>query len=440
MSLNRRDLLQQAVSGAILAPLAIAGTSAAARSPSKASSPKSAIRREDTILRLGGLGDGYKMTWAADDCQYFGVNDGTGWLEKPLKFYNSRMWAAVGDPANVSFRDVPGYPELNKMTRPDDAPSYYGHGTLAVRGRLYQFLSTLDQRTEAPRRWTGAKLICSHDNGRTWLNQDGSAPVSWEDWGQQAKSLAFFREPQGCFSLISILQMGRDYSANRDGYIYMYSPNGSIDGQMNDLVMCRVPVERIADHRAYTYFAGWRGDGTARWARDIQSRAIVHSFPKGWVNRTNLFSGDLVVEAWLPSVAYVAALDRYLMAASGTGCAPDGTEFGKPSYLGLWIAKTPWGPWNQIHEETAWTPGGDAAACAYAPQIAPKWIAADGRSFWLVWADLQGIRSFTRDRSLLAADLAKAADINERTEIIATFHRKKLPHYAFNTQRVDLVF
>ena len=84
--------------------------------------------------------------------------------------------------------------------------------------------------------------------------------------------------------------------------------------------------------------------------------------------------------------------------------------------------------------------GGDAAACAYAPQIAPKWIAADGRSFWLVWADLQGIRSFTRDRSLLAADLAKAADVNERTEIIATFHRKKLPHYAFNTQRVDLVF
>ena len=209
---------------------------------------------------------------------------------------------------------------------------------------------------------------------------------------------------------------------------------------MNELVMCRVPIERIADRASYSYFADRRGDGSARWTHDVQGRAVVHSFPPGWVNRTNLFSGDLVVEAWLPSVAYVPALDLYLMAASGTGCAPDGTEFGKPSYLGLWVAKTRWGPWSQIHEETAWMPGGAPAACAYAPQIAPKWIADDGRSFWLVWADLQGIRSFTRDRSLLAADLAKAADISERTEIIAAFHRKKLPNYAFNAQRVDLVF
>jgi hypothetical protein len=87
------------------------------------------------------------------------------------------------------------------------------------------------------------------------------------------------------------------------------------------------------------------------------------------------------------------------------GCAPDGMWFGKPSYLGFWIAPQPWGPWTQVHEETAWTPLGDGKARCYQPQISPKWLAEDGRSFWLVWTDFQVIDG-------------------ER------------PHYAFNAQKV----
>jgi hypothetical protein len=63
--------------------------------------------------------------------------------------------------------------------------------------------------------------------------------------------------------------------------------------------------------------------------------------------------------------------------------------FGKPSYLGFWIADTPWGPWTQIHEETAWIIAGDTAGRNYQPQISPKWIAEDGKSFWLVFTDFQ---------------------------------------------------
>jgi hypothetical protein len=65
--------------------------------------------------------------------------------------------------------------------------------------------------------------------------------------------------------------------------------------------------------------------------------------------------------------------------------------FGTPSYLGFWVASQPWGPWTQIHEETEWTPAGDAGARAYQPQIVPRWIAEDGRSFWLVWTDFQSV-------------------------------------------------
>ncbi len=62
--------------------------------------------------------------------------------------------------------------------------------------------------------------------------------------------------------------------------------------------------------------------------------------------------------------------------------------FKKPSYLGFWTAPQPWGPWKQIYEEKAWIPGGDKGSRAYQPQIAPKWISDDGKTFSLVWTDL----------------------------------------------------
>ena len=129
---------------------------------------------------------------------------------------------------------------------------------------------------------------------------------------------------------------------------------------------------------------------------------VVTTFPSGWVNT------KVHPYAWHPSVVYDAPLGGYLMANWGMGCAPDGTWFGKPSYLGFWSAPHPWGPWTQIHEEKEWTPAGDHAARAYQPQIASKWIAADGKSFWLVWTDFQ-------------------------------FVGPQRPYYSFNTQKVELV-
>lgn len=429
---NRRDILKQACAAA----LGVTGVAHIAR----AAAVRSVVRRDETTLRLGGVGDGYKMTWDADDRLYAVVNDGSGWVERPKAFYNARLWTLSGGIEHPAFAEVSGYPALNNMTRPEDAPRYFGHGLLAVRGRLFQFLSTLDRTTDRPHHWVGSKLIYSVDRGRTWCNQDGTSPVIWEDWGQQSRQrFAFFQESQGSFSLLSILQMGRDYSANRDGYVYVYGLNGNVDGQMNELVMFRVPREELLNRRAYEFFGGRQGNGGARWVKDIEARAVVHSFPRGWVNRSNLFPGDLVVESWLPSVVYNEPLDSYLMTSAGIGCAADGTAFGKPSYLGFWIASTPWGPWRQIHEDTAWTPGNDPAARAYAPQIAPKWMAADGKSCWLIWADLKGIRNFARDQSLLDANIEKAGSAEERSAVMADFTRRYMPGYSCNAQRVDLI-
>lgn len=402
------------------------------RRPRLAGSPiKAVIRREETILRLGGSGDNWHMSWADDDRQYVSLCDGFGWPGLPGydmvgKEFNSRMYAISGNPPDIKFEFLPGYPELLNLVSAPGTPQtnrYYGFGTLALNGRLYQFLSTLNHRTSRPdgTPWPGiafygAKLIYSPDNGRTWCNQDGSTPVVWEDWEHRTRqNMIFFEEPEGAFSLLTMLQMGRNYELNRDGYVYVYAPNGVADGTMNQLVMFRVPKAQIVHRKAYEFFAGTRADGKATWVKDIIARVPVHTFPSGWVNTSDHPYG------WHPSVVYNAAFGLYMMVNWGMGCAPDGAWFGKPSYLGFWTAPNPWGPWTQVHEETSWTPGNDLKARAYQPQIAPKWIAADGKSFWLVWTDFQPGEPFPNEN------------------FTAETKQRALPYYAFNTQRVDLI-
>lgn len=408
----------------------------------------SVIRREETTLRLGGYGDNFHMSWAADDRQFVSVCDGMGWFEPPNGFYNSRLWAINGGPRDAMFQDLPGYPDLRypwnffKKDFPKETFSkYYNFGTLALDGSIYQFLSVLNHWTVKPDgnatpgwKFIGAKLIYSPDNGATWRNQDGSAPVVWEPKEQRSRqNMVFFEEPQNAFSLLSVLQMGRNYESNRDGYVYVYAPNGTTEGTMNQLVMFRVPKTSILDRTAYEYFSGRQLDGSAAWTRDIDARGVVHTFPSGWVNLHDH------PWAWMPSVVYNAPLGVYLMTSWGTGVAPDGYWFGKPSYLGFWVAPNPWGPWTQIHEETAWMPAKDSGGRAYSPQISPKWIAADGKSFWLVWTDYQlkgdpAAMPAIKEEYLRTTNGTQADLMRWMAKI-----RRVMPYYSFNAQRVDLV-
>jgi hypothetical protein len=413
------------------------GTVASTAKGSNASTAriKAVVRRDETIIRYGGNGDDYWATWTADDRQYVALQDGAGWSAQSKGEYNSHLMAVSGGPQDARFEEVAGYPEL--LSQADD-PRYYGFGTLAMGERIYQFLCAFSDSSKTGYRWIGAKLIYSPDNGRTWCNQDGSSPVKWESYQERSrKSLVFYEEPQEAFSLLSVLQMGKGYEANRDGYVYVYGTNGNTDGLINQLVLFRVPKSQILRREAYEYFAGMKSDGRAKWVRDIEGRAVVHNFPRGWVNKPR--PGECVLEAWLPSVVYNAPLGLYMMANWGAGCSPDGSWFSKPSYLGFWIAPNPWGPWTQIHEETAWTPGNDSVARCYASVIAPKWIAPDGKSFWLVWTDFQGWAEYNSELAGLKKEAMPDGRLN-RDQMLqrAAMMRRSMPYYAFNTQRVDL--
>ncbi len=345
---------------------------------------KSLRRLDDTIHRFGGHGDNWHMSWADNDKVYVSLCDGSGLPGTPPGNFNSRMYAIAGDSPKLTFEYLSGYPNLTN--EPNGLTNrYYNFGTLALDGKLYQFLSTPNHPFNEPQpKFVGAKLIYSPDDGQTWRNQDGSSPVLWEKWDDRSKqNMAFFEEPGDSFSLISVLQMGQNYSQNKDGFVYLYSPNGSVEGTMNQVALCRVPKDRILDRAAYEFFAGLIADDGAKWSSRIEDRAVVHTFPAGYVNKF------VHPYAWQPSVVYYAPAGQYLMTSWGMGLTKSGTWFGKPSYLGFWTAPQPWGPWKQVYEEREWTPGGDQAARCYQPQIAPKWMAKDGKTFWLVWTDYQ---------------------------------------------------
>ncbi len=344
-------------------------------------------RLEETTLRLGGNGDNWHMTWADDDKQYVALTDGRGWSTIPgytAKNYNTRVYAIQGDPPDPTFEHLPGYPDLYTEALPN-CQRYYGFGILALDGHIFHFLSTPNHPFLEPgARFVGAKLIYSPDNGRTWRNQDGS-PVRWETRRERSRrNMVFFGEHGEAFSLLTVLQMGKNYEHNTDEFVYVYAPNGNTEGAMNQLVMFRVRKDRILDRSAYEFFAARKLNGSAVWVKDIKERGVVHTFASGWVNKKFYHP-----YAWHPSVVYNAPLGIYMMVNWGMGCTPEGMWFGKPSYLGFWIASRPWGPWEQIHEETVWTPADDLNARAYQPQIAPKWIGKHGKSFWLVWTDFQ---------------------------------------------------
>lgn len=326
---------------------------------------------KDSIYRNPNMdGDNWHTTWAGDGNQYVLQCDGQG--------YNTRMWRLTGKPSDFKFEVVEEHPGPKEKPR----ERYYGFGILGIGNSIYHYYSTPDKwYTDPPWKFIGAKIIYSPDMGKTWNNQDGTNPVVFEETQQRSKTnMVFFNEPDGAFSLLSMLQMGKGYEDNKDGYVYVYSPNGRVEGTMNQLVMFRVPKEKVLQRNAYEYFVSRNADGSALWSASIDDRKPVHEFPPGYVNKLKH------PYSWHPSVVYNKGLGIYMMSNWGVGTDSSGMWFTKPSYLGIYTALSPWGPWKQIYENTNWfPPGSDPEGQCYQPQIMPGWISDNGKTFWLAF-------------------------------------------------------
>jgi hypothetical protein len=192
-----------------------------------------------------------------------------------------------------------------------------------------------------------SRLAWSKDYEKTW---------TWADW--------HFSDTFGCPEFI---QFGPNYKGARDGYVYVVSQaNDDAYEYSPDVVMARVPKDKVADRNAYQFFAGLEAKGTPSWKSDIGARKPIFTDQRG-VMRV--------------SVEYNAALKRYIMTASHrVGQGPH-----NPS-LGVFEAPEPWGPWTTVYYDDHFA-GNDRV---YHLKFPSKWMSDDGKSMWLLYSGLGG--------------------------------------------------
>ena len=391
---------------------------------------KSVNRREETTVRSGGYGSVVGATWTADDRLLVAIGEGTGWPGLPQDVYFQTALIEVGGaPHSATFEAIEDYPirSLREWYRPGGDPSYYGGGILAIDQCVYQYVTS----THGSAYWSAlshndpivspsvscTKLIYSTDQGRTWRNQDGTQPVYFEPPKDQDKgSMIFWDEPRGYFSGgVMLLQMGKGYGDNRDGYVYGYSTVTQDEAEA--LMLFRVSTSNILKRDQYEFFSGRRDDVSVNWTHDIAACAPVHRFPRNWR---------------CGSVVYNAPLRRYMMIANFFKAIDGGlTDEAEPCVLGMWVASHPWGPWQRIYEESPWRPGGKDMFC-YATHIPSKWISADGKSFWMTWTDATApLAPDTYEKIWFASGGRDFSDKSDKY-----FHT--LANYRFNAQRIDV--
>ncbi|MFQ6131757.1 MAG: serine hydrolase [Armatimonadota bacterium] len=309
-------------------------------------------RREDID------GDNWPLTWADDGKLYAAYGD--GWGCRPLDSapkLNTGMVVIDGSPPDFSASEL----KIPWFGGGAENPNFKGCGLLSVDGVLYHFLR-YQARTPASgneRQQIASQLIWSRDHGRTWQNASYAKDVDEIEF--------FFREPDCAFHTPTFLQGGRDYALAQDDYVYIYSPNEDRRRNNDNLVVARVPQDKVTDRGAYQFFSGLDNDGNPTWTADIAQRRPVFSWP-GHVG-----NGDVV---------YNHAVDRYLLVTFRS--PPDAA-----STLGLFDAPHPWGPWTEVGVVGEWGSGrgGDRR---YDPRIPVKWISEDGLSFYLVYSDRIG--------------------------------------------------
>jgi len=346
-----------------------------------------------TTFRLNSSGDNWCITWAADNSQVTSMCDGN-WLETEHGYHN-HLYRITGGPDGFSRKDIPNYPQF--VLRKG---SWFGYGVVSVDGILYSVVSkTPANRWSGPFR--GIKLLKSPDNGNTWYRVDrhgGERKLGpWDDARNEVNAQEmFFLEEFGLahqkqqaypFSFVDFVKCGKDNSAARDDYLYIYSPEGA---HAHRLLLARVHKNSIGIRSSWEYFVEYDGS-KAVWTSDILQRGCVHEFPEKSADG-NYFGWY----SWLPSVVWNEGLGLYLMVNGGTYAGKKMTSSDEDYYnrwmhtrtgsLGFWYSENPWGPWHRFYYTDYWQ-ADEQTNLTYQPKLSPKWISGDGRNMVLIWSD-----------------------------------------------------
>lgn len=355
--------------------------------------PAGVAFHKNTLHRSDNSGDNWCITWGADNSQVTSMCDGN-WLGTNHSYHN-HLYRITGGPEDFAREDLPNYPDFS-----GEAGSWFGYGVVSIDGVLYCAVS----KTPGPS-WSGPfrgiKLLKSSDGGNTWCrvdrygNERRLGPLDDAHNEVNADEMFFLGEfgiPHQeqvayPFSFVDFVQHGKDNSAARDKYVYIYSPEGA---HAHKLLLARVRKDKIGVRKAWEYFVKYKGTRPT-WSSNIQKRGAVHVFPEksqdgncfGWYS-------------WLPSVVWNEGLGLYVMVSGGTYAGRGMSTSDKDYYdrwmhtctgsLGFWYSKKPYGPWHEFYYADYWTVD-DSKNLTYQPKLSPKWISQDGREMVLIWSD-----------------------------------------------------
>lgn len=203
----------------------------------------------------------------------------------------------------ILYRQQPWFPLR------DDKPS----SLLAVKGRLYL---AGHRPAGIP---TEAYIAYSDDRGKTFTE------VRQSPWRAPSR-----------FLVAMMINMGRAYALNRDGYLYALAIEKELDAistSPQPVYLWRAPSNALTDYRRYEYFSGTNLQGRPRWSR-LSSAAVPVSGLGTYVTGSALFHPGIQrflfisgVQEPLAGIADPHAIDV------------DGAVF---------AAEHPWGPWQKI--------------------------------------------------------------------------------------------
>ncbi len=299
---------------------------------------------DEAVIKIGtDTGDNWPITWVRGDLQITSWGDGPGFDQKPPRL--SLGFAHIyGDPPNVRGEDFR-----------TDADTLQGGGSSAIKtsgllmvdGSLYMWVR--NYRSPGSDDFTNARLAWSKNQGTNWM---------WANW--------HFTDTFGCPEFI---QFGPSYAGARDDYVYIVSQaNDSAYGYSRQIVLARVPKQKVPERTTYEFFAGYAPSGEASWSPDIQQRRPIFTDPNG-TQRI--------------AITYNFALKRYILTTSHR--AP-GSKATHTAALGVFDAPEPWGPWSSVFYQTNWS----GTNRTYHHKFPTKWMSSDGRTMWLLYSGLDG--------------------------------------------------
>jgi len=305
---------------------------AGAAAPSLPQSPviKSISFDASPVISLAQGSDIWVNTWADDDKLYTSYGDGTGFGSGTK--LSLGLAVISGIPPTISGANI----SSSTGQQTGDGPNgKKASGMLMVNGVIYMLVRNADQNGNQ------CQLAWSADHAKTW---------TWSSW--KIAELGY----------CAFLNYGKNYSGARDGYVYAFFSNGpNAYNETSDVVLARVPKEKITDRASYEFFSG--SISSPAWSAAIGSRKSVLNYPKG-INRID--------------VTYNAPLKRYLMTNRSRAKAGGENQFT------IFDAPEPWGPWSLVYYELQTSTSN--LQWGESQHIPSKWISGNGKTIYVIYA------------------------------------------------------